>query len=224
MIGTTIGHYRIEEELGRGGMGVVYRARDERLRRPVALKVLPEEACGHAERRARILAEARSAAALNHPAITTIYEVGEAGEQLFIVMELVSGQTLRAIVSQKPVEARVLARLGAQVAEGLGAAHAIGIVHGDVKPENIMVQPDGRIKLLDFGIARQTAADAVTRTQTITAANLGGEGQIGGTLAYLAPEQWRGEAVDARADLFSLGVVLYEAAAGYRPFAGPSAA
>lgn len=220
MIGTTISHYRIDTQLGKGGMGVVYRAHDQRLRRDVALKLLPAGLAGHDDRRARLLAEARAASALNHPGITTIYEVGEDGEHVFIVMELVAGETLRAAVSQGPMETRALARLGAQVAEALAAAHAHGVVHGDVKPENIIVQPDGRVKLLDFGIARQAAQEtlAITRQQTSPI-----ESNVVGTLAYMAPEQLRGSEADARADLFSLGVVLYELAAGHRPFPGPTA-
>ncbi|HEV2493795.1 MAG TPA: protein kinase [Terriglobia bacterium] len=220
MIGTTISHYRIDTQLGKGGMGVVYRAHDQRLRRDVALKLLPAGLAGHDDRRARLLAEARAASALNHPGITTIYEVGEDGEHVFIVMELVAGETLRAAVSEGPMETRALARLGAQVAEALAAAHAHGVVHGDVKPENIIVQPDGRVKLLDFGIARQAAHEtlAITRQETSPI-----ESNVVGTLAYMAPEQLRGTDADARADLFSLGVVFYELAAGHRPFPGPTA-
>lgn len=223
MIGQTLGHYRILEKIGAGGMGVVYRAYDERLRRNVALKVLPDAIASHGERRARILAEARGAAALNHPGITTIYEVGEQGEQLFIVMELVSGKTLRSILSEGPMEPRPLLRLGAQVAEALGVAHAQTVVHGDVKPENIIVQPNGRVKLLDFGIARQLAEETVTVTRSAQAPDWLSDSKIAGTLAYMAPEQLRGEPTDARTDLFSLGVVLYELAAGRRPFPGPTA-
>lgn len=224
MIGQMLGHYRIVEQLGAGGMGVVYRARDERLQRSVALKLLPAEMAGQAERRARILAEARAASALNHPGITTIYEVGEDGDQVFIVMELVTGQTLRAMLAQGSMEVRALLRLGTQVAEALGAAHEHGVVHGDVKPENAIVQADGRVKLLDFGIARQMAAETATMTRTAaTTDSWQPDSKIAGTLAYMAPEQWRGEAVDGRADLFALGVVLYELASGHRPFPGPTA-
>jgi eukaryotic-like serine/threonine-protein kinase len=220
VIGTTISHYRIDTQLGKGGMGVVYRAHDQRLRRDVALKLLPAALAGHDDRRARLLAEARAASALNHPGITTIYEVGEDGEHVFIVMELVVGETLRAVISEGPMETRALARLGAQIAEALAAAHAHGVVHGDVKPENIIVQPDGRVKLLDFGIARQAAHEtlAITRQETSPV-----ESNVVGTLAYMAPEQLRGADPDARADLFSLGVVFYELAAGHRPFPGPTA-
>ena len=201
-------------------MGVVYRARDQRLERDVALKLLAADISRREESRARLLAEARAASALNHPSITTVYEVGEEGEHLFIVMELVAGQTLRSMIGAGPVEARALIRLGAQVAEALAAAHAHGVVHGDVKPENIIVQPDGRVKLLDFGIARRFAAEtlAITRQETAPV-----DSGIVGTLAYMAPEQLRGGEADARADLFSLGMVLYEMAAGHRPFPGPTA-
>ena len=220
VIGETISHYRIDTQLGKGGMGVVYRARDQRLERDVALKLLATDVSGRDESRARLLAEARAASALNHPGITTIYEVGEDGDHLFIVMELVAGETLRSMIGSGPVEPRALIRLAAQVAEALAAAHAHGVVHGDVKPENIIVQPDGRVKLLDFGIARRFAAEtlAITRQQTAPL-----DSGIVGTLAYMAPEQLRGAEADSRADLFALGMVLYELAAGHRPFPGPTA-
>lgn len=223
MIGRTISHYRIESELGRGGMGVVYRAHDERLRRDVALKILPDEISSHAERRGRILSEARAASALNHPGITTIYEVGEEGEQLFIVMELVTGQTLRAILANGPLEPKSLARLGAEAAEALHAAHSHGVIHGDIKPENIILLPDGRLKLLDFGIARQTADETRTLAQSALPTPASADSKIAGTLAYMAPEQFRAQPTDARTDLYSLGVVLYELATARRPFPGPTA-
>ena len=222
MIGRTISHYSNEAELGKGGMGVVYRAHDKRLRRSVAIKLLPHHIASLPERRVRILAEARAASALNHPGITTIYEVGEDGEHLFIVMQLISGDTLRKLISAGPMESRRLARLGAQVAEALAAAHQRGVVHGDVKPENIIVQADERVKLLDFGIARQMASETATLTRTGTEQSWLSDSQVVGTLAYMAPEQLRGEPADACADLFSLGVVLYELAAGHRPFPGPT--
>ena len=222
MVGQTISHYRIEAQLGSGGMGVVYRAHDERLQRKVALKLLPEQMAGRSERWARVLAEARAASALNHPGITTIYEVGEEGEHLFIAMELVAGRTLRQELVAGALETRALLRVGAQVAEALAAAHAQGILHGDIKPENVIVQPDGRVKLLDFGIARQLAAETLTVTQSAAPAWLP-DSAVAGTLAYMTPEQFRGEPTDARSDLFSLGVMLYELAAGKRPFPGPTA-
>jgi eukaryotic-like serine/threonine-protein kinase len=167
MIGHILSHYLITSELGRGGMGVVYRARDQLLNRDVALKLMLDNVVNQSDRRARVLAEARAASALNHPGITTIYDVVESGEHLFIVMELVEGQTLRAqLLSSGPLEARELARLGAQIAESLEAAHSHGIVHGDIKPENIVLQTAGAPKLFDFGIARQAAADTVTLTRS----------------------------------------------------------
>lgn len=214
-----ISHYRIEQELGRGGMGVVYRAHDEFLRRKVALKLLTDPSANRAQRRNRILAEARAASALSHPGITTIFEVGEDGEHIFIVMELLTGCTLRLLALEKPPMLRV-ARLGADIAEVLAAAHAAGVTHGDVKPENIVVQPDGRVKLLDFGIARQSAEETMSELRSETLAS---SPKAGGTLAYMAPEQFRGNAASAQSDLFSLGVVLYELVAGHRPFPGPTA-
>ncbi|MGH9775677.1 MAG: protein kinase domain-containing protein [Candidatus Acidiferrales bacterium] len=224
MIGKTISHYRIEEELGRGGMGVVYRARDERLRRAVAIKLLTEELVSHAERRERLLGEARAAAALNHPGIATIYEVGEEGELIFIVMEMVAGRTLREILAAGPMEPKALARLGGMVAEALEAAHTRGVVHGDVKPENIVVQADGGVKLLDFGVARHKAEENLTLTRSLEAtAAAVPDSRIAGTLAYMSPEQLRGEELDGRSDVYSTGVVLYELTSGRRPFLGPTA-
>jgi len=222
MIGRSLSHYRIEAELGRGGMGVVYRAFDERLRRPVALKVLAEEIAARADRRVRLLAEARAASPLNHPGIATIYDVGEEGDQLFLVMELVTGKTLRELLRQG-IEPLTQVRIGAQMAEALVAAHAHGVQHGDIKPENVVVQADGRIKLLDFGVARQLAAETATLTRTGTPHAWLRDSEVAGTLAYMAPEQLRGEGADHRADLWSLGVVLFELAAGHRPFPGPTA-
>ena len=222
MIGQTISHYRILEKLGGGGMGVVYRAHDERLQREVALKLLTVHIASHSQRWARILSEARSASALNHPGITTIYEVGEEGEHLFIVMELVPGRSLREMLRAGAIETRALVRLAAQMSEALAAAHAHGVIHGDIKPENIMVLADGRVKLLDFGLARQMAEEALTVSHLATHEWLP-DSQIAGTLAYMAPEKLSGESSDTRADLFSLGVLLYEMAAGRRPFPGPSA-
>jgi serine/threonine protein kinase/thioredoxin-like negative regulator of GroEL len=221
LTGQTITHYRITAELGRGGMGVVYRAHDERLLRSVAIKILSDVSRGSAETRSRMLAEARAAARLHHPAITTIYEVGEDGDSIFLVMELVEGRTLRSLLSDGPLEPKRIVELGTQLAEALEAAHSRGVFHGDIKPENIVVQPDGRAKLLDFGVARRCVDESVTATiSTLT------EGEvtpgIQGTIAYLAPEQLRCEPADGRADLYSLGVVFYELASGRRPFSAPT--
>ena len=221
MIGQTISHYRITAELGRGGMGVVYRAHDERLLRSVAIKILSDASSGSSGTRSKILAEARAASNLQHPGITTIYEVGEDGESIFLVMELVEGRTLRSLLSDGPFDPKRIIELGAQLAESLEAAHSRRVFHGDIKPENIVLQSDGRTKLLDFGVARQGVEDAVTKT--IDGLETGTAPGIQGTIAYLAPEQLRCEPADGRADLYSLGVVLYELAAGRRPFVAPTA-
>jgi len=225
MIGQTLSHYVITSELGRGGMGVVYRARDQLLNRDVALKLLREDVVNQIDRRVRILAEARAASALNHPGITTIYDVCESGEHIFIVMELVLGQTIRArLSSEGPVEPRSLARLGAQISEALDAAHSNGVIHGDIKPENIVVQDSGAPKLFDFGIARQTAAESATITRSALDVGEISGAKIAGTVAYMPPEILRGEPGDIRSDLYSLGVVLFELAAGRRPFLGRTSA
>ena len=200
-------------------MGVVYRAYDERLRRNVALKLLTDKISNRSERWARILAEARAASSLNHPGITTIYDVGEDGEQLFIAMELVPGKALRGHLQEGPIESRKSLKLASQIADALAAAHQHGVMHGDIKPENIMVLPDDRVKLLDFGLARQMANEALTVTHTATHEWLP-DSQIAGTIAYMAPEKFQGESSDKRSDLFSLGIVLYEMVAGRRPFPG----
>jgi TolB-like protein/tRNA A-37 threonylcarbamoyl transferase component Bud32/tetratricopeptide (TPR) repeat protein len=223
MIGQTLSHYFITSELGRGGMGVVYRAHDQLLHRDVALKLLREDILNQFDRRARILAEARAASALNHPGITTIYDVGETAEHLFIVMELVEGQTLRDRLSASgPIESLALARLGSQIAEALDAAHSHGVVHGDIKPANIVLQPAGAPKLFDFGIARQITAETATLTRSVRNLNETPRATIAGTIAYMPPEILRGEQGDTRSDLYSLGVVLFEMAIGQRPFGGPT--
>ncbi|MGB7665923.1 MAG: protein kinase [Candidatus Acidiferrales bacterium] len=223
MIGQILSHYLITSELGRGGMGVVYRAHDQLLNRDVALKLMREDVVKQSERRARILVEARAASALNHPGITTIYDVGETAEHLFIVMELVQGQTLRdRLSSTGPMEALALTRLGAQIAEALDAAHSHGVVHGDIKPENIVVQAAGVPKLFDFGIARQIAAETATVTRSVHDLGETPRAMIAGTVAYMPPEILRGEPGDTRSDLYSLGVVLFEILTGQRPFVGPT--
>ena len=220
LVGKTVGNYQVLGQIGAGGMGAVYRAHDDRLRRDVALKILTVDAANHAEQRSRILSEARAASALNHPGITTVYEVGEDGEQVFIVMELVQGQSLRELLSAGAVETRRLVRLAAQISEALATAHAQGVIHGDVKPENIMVLTNDRVKLLDFGLARQVVEESLTVTHF--SSNLP-QPRLAGTIAYMSPEKLAGSLGDSRADLFSLGIVLYEMATGRRPFLGPSA-
>ena len=223
LIGQTISHYKVLGMLGGGVMGVVYRAHDERLLRSVAIKILSDVSRGSAETRSRVLAEARAASNLHHPGITTIYEVGEDGESIFLVMELVEGRTLRSLLSDGPLEPKRIVELGTQLAEALEAAHSRGVFHGDIKPENIVVQPDGRAKLLDFGVARRGVDESVTKTISAPPEAEATPG-IQGTIAYLAPEQLRCEPADGRADLYSLGVVFYELASGRRPFSAPTVA
>src|SRR5215471_11566348 len=217
MPGTQIAHYVVETELGRGGMGVVYRAKDLQLGRTVALKLLSEEYAGRPDQRRMILAEARIAAALNHPGVTTIYEVGEHEGQLFIAMELVCGKTMRALLREGAFEPRRLIRFATQIAEALEAVHSHGVRHGDVKPENIVVQADDRIKLLDFGIASRVAEVELATTTGNTTDFWAADGRTAGTLAYMAPELLRGQRCDGRADLFALGVVLSQVHTGPLP-------
>jgi serine/threonine-protein kinase len=200
--------------LGQGGMGIVYRAKDERLERVVALKVLPAEFEADETKRQRFLREARVAAAVTHPNLTTVHEVGEADGRIFIAMELVEGRTLRALLSEGPLTVAKALDVMMQVATGVARAHAAGIVHRDLKPENILVGSDGHVKVLDFGLAKRPD-DALLVTGT-------GEGMLMGTPAYMPPEQARGQAVTAAADVFSLGVVLHEMLTSRRPFTGQS--
>ena len=229
MIGTTLSHYRILEKVGEGGMGVVYRALDTRLDRTIVLKLLRPEAVGDAERKWRFVREAKAASALNHPNIVTIHDVGADQGVDFIVMEYVEGTPLDRLIPNVGLPVDEALRFGLQIASALGAAHAAGIVHRDVKPANVIVGPGGRVKVLDFGLAKLAERDAggvlVTSDSTATAASLverTRQGVILGTVAYMSPEQAEGKAVDARSDVFSLGAVLYEMLAGRRPFEGNS--
>jgi serine/threonine-protein kinase len=218
MRGRTIGRYRILGELGRGGMGVVYRAEDPDLRREVALKALPVELAGDPRRVARLRREARSLAATSHPCIVTLYGIEEHEGRLYLAMELVAGGSLAEVIPPRGMELPRLLRLAIPLADAVSAAHEKGLVHRDLKPSNIMVTPEGRVKVLDFGLAavHQGAEDAaLTRLSTEEAT---APGTVLGTLAYMAPEQIRGEAADRRSDLFALGVVLYQMATGRHPF------
>src|SRR5688500_4054117 len=218
MIGRTLSHYEIVDELGAGGMGVVYRARDTLLERFVALKVLPADAMADASRQRRFLQEARAASALNHPLIVTIYDVIHEDGVNAIVMELIAGTSLQDLVARGPVPVPQALSIARQIADALGAAHAAGIVHRDLKPANVIVSDRGHAKVLDFGIAKLDPARNTEAEGTHTAA-LTMMGAIVGTAAYMSPEQARGETLDARTDVFSLGVVMYEMLSGRSPFA-----
>jgi TolB-like protein/Tfp pilus assembly protein PilF/predicted Ser/Thr protein kinase len=213
-IGETLSHYRIVEKLGGGGMGVVYKAADSRLGRFVALKFLPDKAPSDGLAIERFKREARAASALNHPHICTVHDIGEHDGRHFIVMELLEGKTLKYHVAGRSLEVGEIARLGVQIAEALEAAHAKGIVHRDIKPANIFVTPRDRVKVLDFGLAKLLQPG---NAQTTVEDSLQTRGPVG-TLPYMAPEQVLGRAVDERADIYGLGMVLYEMAAGKRPF------
>jgi eukaryotic-like serine/threonine-protein kinase len=220
MIGTTLGHYRIVELIGRGGMGEVYLADDTRLQRRVALKVLARELASDPDRRERFDREARAAAALNHPNIVTIHSVEEAGGVPFLTLELIDGQTLADVIPEDGLPLDRLLTLAIPLADAVGAAHQRGITHRDLKPANVMVTTDGRLKVLDFGLAKlkedaRLALEAGQPTGMLT-----GDGRIVGTVAYMSPEQAEGKPVDQRSDVFSLGVILYEMATGVRPFTG----
>src|SRR5205809_1503706 len=207
--GVRLGVYEIQAPLGAGGMGEVYRARDTRLGREVALKVLPEELSLDRDRLARFEQEARSASALNHPNVITIHEVGREGDRSFIAMELVDGKTLRELTASGPLPIRKLLAVAAQVAEGLAKAHAVGIVHRDLKPENVMVSKDGFVKILDFGLAKlvELEPSGVSAMPTLARPETH-PGTVLGTVGYMSPEQASGEPVDFRSDQFSLGSML----------------
>jgi eukaryotic-like serine/threonine-protein kinase len=220
LIGKVIGHYRIESPIGVGGMGEVYLARDERLGRKAALKLLPESLTTDKAQLSRFKNEARSASALNHPNILTVYEIGTDGNRQFIATEFIEGITVRASLDYGRTIPRAALEIAVQVASALAAAHEAGVVHRDIKPENIMIRPDGYVKVLDFGIAKLTERSADDHPVETTAVLQTRQGLVLGTAHYMSPEQARGQKVDGRSDIWSLGVVLYEMVGGSPPFRG----
>ncbi len=226
--GWMIAHYRCVEKIGEGGMGVVWKALDTRLDRHVALKVLRPELTADPERRRQFLREARSAAAVNHPNIATIHEIGEADALTFIVMELVEGRTLGALVREGPLPLPEALRIACEIVEGMARAHEARVIHRDLKPDNVVIDREGRVRILDFGLAKileepEPAPAAAADDTQLTTRDVSEGGRIMGTAMYMSPEQVRGDGVDARSDIFSLGITLYEMLTGRRPFAGRNA-
>jgi len=224
MVGKTISHYRIEQKLGQGGMGVVYRAVDTRLNRTVALKMLLPELAADASLRRRLANEARAASALNHPVIATVHDFEQVDGCLFIVYEFVEGSTLRDVMNKRRMELVEWLSVCIKIADGLACAHEAGIIHRDLKPENVMLTAEGRVKILDFGLAKvhRPLESAVAGTRADTAGSATATGTVVGTLNYMSPEQLEAQPVDRRSDVFSFGIMLYELVAGRHPFLGRS--
>jgi predicted Ser/Thr protein kinase len=227
MVGTTLKHYRVETQLGKGGMGVVYRARDTRLDRLVALKMITPGLVANPERRSRLLLEARSAAAISHPAIAQVYDIDEVDGNLFIAMEYVDGRTVSRLIADGELDLMGAIEIALQIAEGLAKAHDAGILHRDIKSDNIMVTRDGHAKLLDFGLAKlvEPGSDEPVSPAELSRTLTRGRvhtipGAVMGTLSYMSPEQARGKELDKRSDIFSLGTVLYEMVTSELPFKG----
>src|SRR5580765_2833074 len=215
--GTKLGPYEIQSPLGAGGMGEVYRARDTRLGRDVALKILPESFTRDTDRLLRFEQEARAVAALNHPNILAIHDVGKNNDSPFLVSELLEGQSLRDLLEQGPIPQRRAIEYGAQIAQGLAAAHDKSVVHRDLKPENLFITKDGRVKILDFGLAKLVVKTDESAGRTMTSAHTSA-GTVMGTASYMSPEQVRGEAADPPTDIFAFGAVMYEMLSGQRAF------
>jgi serine/threonine protein kinase/Flp pilus assembly protein TadD len=224
MIGQTISHYRIIEKLGRGGMGEVYLAEDKRLGRKVAIKFLPAEVATDERARQRLLREAKTAATLDHPNICSIYEVGEEDGRSFIVLQYIEGETLAARLKRQVPDLREALAIAAQVADALSEAHARGVIHRDIKPDNIMLATKGQVKVLDFGLAKTLRDPGILEGDAQTGSMLSIPGMVMGTVPYMSPEQVRGEELDCRSDIFSFGTVLYELLSGRRPFEAKSSA
>ncbi|MEP6903711.1 MAG: serine/threonine-protein kinase, partial [Actinomycetota bacterium] len=218
--GKCFGHYEVLEQIGAGGMGEVYLAKDKKLDRRVAIKILKEKFSRHETNLNRFIQEAKSASALNHPNILVIHEIGEADDAHFIVSEFIEGKTLRDLIGKSPMKLSEVLEISIQIANALSAAHAANIVHRDIKPENIIVRPDGYVKILDFGLAKLVEQKAIGLEDAAVKQNDTAKGVILGTVNYMSPEQAKGEKVDERTDIFSFGVMLYEMITGRTPFAG----